>query len=299
MHKIDSGGSVEGQFVDADINNNIAGTKIAADWLNAIQDEMVNVVELSGGTLDKTNTRQFYDAILRSMQQMFVPVYAYSQNANGAGLTISTLADNQYTPPARGLNLYLGTVYLRRGEPVPAAAADYTWLKIINQQVILTAYATNISGSEGLAISTRGGIGYITPSPIGKTHVGSAFVQQGDPVPTAAADYIWREIPGKIRVRLDPLTAPVGSGTIALSESVTNFTTIYIIFSSNSRGGGVVAADYYYYFSAYNQGIQRVGIHTDLIGGSEEGVEFTADGSSVVINNINSRSFIKEIWGIR
>lgn len=44
MHRIDSDGHQNNLFVDEDANQAIAGTKMAADWLNAIQEELINIL---------------------------------------------------------------------------------------------------------------------------------------------------------------------------------------------------------------------------------------------------------------
>ncbi len=47
MHRIDSEGHVNNLFVDEDLNAAILGTKMAADWLNAIQEELINILDLA------------------------------------------------------------------------------------------------------------------------------------------------------------------------------------------------------------------------------------------------------------
>ena len=63
MHKIDSLGHDNNQFVDGDLGQGIVGTKVIAKWLNAIQGELVNVVENAGLTLDDLNNTQLLEAI--------------------------------------------------------------------------------------------------------------------------------------------------------------------------------------------------------------------------------------------
>lgn len=44
MHRIDSEGHDDNRFVDEDANAAIAGTTLAADWLNALQEELINIL---------------------------------------------------------------------------------------------------------------------------------------------------------------------------------------------------------------------------------------------------------------
>lgn len=63
MFLIDSSGNVANQFVDADPSTGDLGTEIAADWLNALQNEIAAVITGLGGTLDKANSGQLSAAI--------------------------------------------------------------------------------------------------------------------------------------------------------------------------------------------------------------------------------------------
>ena len=44
MYKIDSVGSVNGQFSDGNYEAGEKGTKVPARWLNALQDEICNLI---------------------------------------------------------------------------------------------------------------------------------------------------------------------------------------------------------------------------------------------------------------
>ena len=44
MHRIDSDGHENNRFVDEDANQAIQGTTLAADWLNALQEELINIL---------------------------------------------------------------------------------------------------------------------------------------------------------------------------------------------------------------------------------------------------------------
>lgn len=77
MHRIDTDGTVlsaptpppvgstVGYFSDGDAITGTSGTVISAAWLNAVQDEIANVIFEAGISLDKTETDQLKQAILQ------------------------------------------------------------------------------------------------------------------------------------------------------------------------------------------------------------------------------------------
>lgn len=65
MHKIDSEGATpDGKFQDRSSDVAGSGTRLTADWLNTVQDELVAIVEAGGQELDKTKKTQLRDAII-------------------------------------------------------------------------------------------------------------------------------------------------------------------------------------------------------------------------------------------
>lgn len=70
MKRIDSYGSVApGLFTEGNPIGGVPATRVAADWLNTIQEEVATVVEAAGISLDQTgsNTSQ----LLQALQQLF------------------------------------------------------------------------------------------------------------------------------------------------------------------------------------------------------------------------------------
>lgn len=65
MHKIDGAGHVAGDFVPEDVDTNRPPTEITADWLNAIQAELCNVITFDATPLNKADNTQLRQAILR------------------------------------------------------------------------------------------------------------------------------------------------------------------------------------------------------------------------------------------
>jgi hypothetical protein len=65
MHKIDGAGHVANSWVPEDIPTNRPPTEITSDWMNAVQEELVNVVEGAGLNLNKPDNTQLLTAINR------------------------------------------------------------------------------------------------------------------------------------------------------------------------------------------------------------------------------------------
>lgn len=63
MHKIDGSGHLNGAFVAEDPFNNQPGTLITEDWLNAVQQEIVNVIDAADLVLNKNDNSQLLQAI--------------------------------------------------------------------------------------------------------------------------------------------------------------------------------------------------------------------------------------------
>lgn len=66
MHKIDGPGATpDNRFTEGDPAIALPATEVTADWLNAVQDEIVNVIESTGIVLDKEDNGQLLDALER------------------------------------------------------------------------------------------------------------------------------------------------------------------------------------------------------------------------------------------
>jgi hypothetical protein len=63
MHKIDSEGHNNNTFINEDALHGIVGTKLDADWLNAVQSEIIAVLIEANITPQKATTTQLRDAI--------------------------------------------------------------------------------------------------------------------------------------------------------------------------------------------------------------------------------------------
>jgi hypothetical protein len=64
MFKIDSAGAtVDKQFTEGNPQSGVPATVVSADWLNAVQNEIVNILIARGITLDKTKSSQVSDLL--------------------------------------------------------------------------------------------------------------------------------------------------------------------------------------------------------------------------------------------
>ena len=69
MHKIDGDQHQDGRFVSEDARYGEGATQITADWLNAVQEELVNAIKGGGQTLQKTDNAQLLAAIKHLVRQ--------------------------------------------------------------------------------------------------------------------------------------------------------------------------------------------------------------------------------------
>ncbi|MDH5298115.1 MAG: hypothetical protein OEV91_03775 [Desulfobulbaceae bacterium] len=60
-------GTPGGLFVGGDPATNTKGTTVTADWLNTVQEELANIVEGFGGTLDPEDNGQLFDWLIASL----------------------------------------------------------------------------------------------------------------------------------------------------------------------------------------------------------------------------------------
>lgn len=86
MYRIDSRGATgDGRFTEGNPTTGTPATVVDASWMNAVQDELVNVVEGAGLTLAKTDSDQLLEAInkLAKLQaQAMYPVGSLYMNAS-------------------------------------------------------------------------------------------------------------------------------------------------------------------------------------------------------------------------
>lgn len=94
MHKIDTNTAVDGSFVDKNASLGVDGTVVDAAWLNSVQDEICNVVEAAGKTLNKQDNSQMASAIgILTKRECAKTVIASSSVKQGVSATIFRISD--------------------------------------------------------------------------------------------------------------------------------------------------------------------------------------------------------------
>jgi hypothetical protein len=87
MHKVDhSSAGDSGEFISEDPQTGREATVVTVDWLNAVQSELVNVVEALGITLDKQSNDQLLTAI-RGLRDNDTNVFALNNNVTDQDIT--------------------------------------------------------------------------------------------------------------------------------------------------------------------------------------------------------------------
>jgi len=74
MHRVDGPGNVDGTFSIGDEEQGILATEMTADWPNAVQEEICNVIEAAGIGLNKEDNQQLLQAIQSMLDAVAVPV---------------------------------------------------------------------------------------------------------------------------------------------------------------------------------------------------------------------------------
>lgn len=101
MYKIDSVGSVNGQFSDGNYEAGRKGTKVPARWLNSLQDEMCNLVEFLGQELSKEDDDQILQGLNLFMNGYFSRLYIdrFVDNVDDSGKDVG----ESFAVPYKGI----------------------------------------------------------------------------------------------------------------------------------------------------------------------------------------------------
>jgi hypothetical protein len=116
MFKIDSSGNVAGLFTEGDPGLGQAPTVVSAEWLNAVQTEIVNVVLAAGLALNKADSAQLL-AALRAIRVPTLlnpfPVYEKADMTFDDGWHTLTVAG----VPSTAKWMYVGGWVMNQGAP--------------------------------------------------------------------------------------------------------------------------------------------------------------------------------------
>jgi len=89
MHRIDSDGSVNNQFVDGDASTGTAGTVVDAAFMNSVQEELAGIVEGFGNTLSSVNNAQIWNILqLLGIRPQNVTENSYAVPSTWRGSTL-------------------------------------------------------------------------------------------------------------------------------------------------------------------------------------------------------------------
>lgn len=66
MHRIDTATAEDGKFVNGNAAQGKKGTQVDETWLNSVQEEICNVIEDNGQTLDSSNNGQLSNVLSRN-----------------------------------------------------------------------------------------------------------------------------------------------------------------------------------------------------------------------------------------
>lgn len=163
MKRIDTQFAVAGQFVPGNPQTGQKATRIGADWLNMMQEEVANAIELSGIVLNGNEQDQLYQAIL-----------AIAAGAAGAG---GGSVPTTRTITGTGLITGGGDLVANRVFDVAKASAAEVTAGIVDTKAITPlGLATALSASLGSnAIVLPGGLIMQWGTNVGSYAEGAAF----------------------------------------------------------------------------------------------------------------------------
>lgn len=91
MHRIDTATAVDGRFVNKDPYHSIRATKLNAEWFNSVQEEICNLLEDNGVTLDSDNDEQLSSLF----GQVLSGVYSAQGHRNKVAISAAGVAVRQ------------------------------------------------------------------------------------------------------------------------------------------------------------------------------------------------------------
>jgi len=95
MHRIDGDGHVDNMFVEGNPATGQEATRVTADWLNAVQEEAVAVIEAAGLALDKEDNTQLLAAIMSILSSV----------ATGPALAVNVKDTDEILVSGKGIEI--------------------------------------------------------------------------------------------------------------------------------------------------------------------------------------------------
>lgn len=93
MHKTKGDGNLNGQFRDTSSQTGTQGTVVDADWLNTVQNELVNLLEDNNVTLDDTDNSQIATLLHNVLRGIFNQVGMSKNDAGASDTAIVNIID--------------------------------------------------------------------------------------------------------------------------------------------------------------------------------------------------------------
>lgn len=128
MQKISGVGHVNNRFVAEEVNSGQAPTQITASWMNAVQDEIVNVVVEAGLSLDTNNNAQLLAALKTLSENKYIVASGTTSAYQGVYLPLvanPTKGIFSLNTVAVGTNAIAGvTLALNNGTAYPIIKED-------------------------------------------------------------------------------------------------------------------------------------------------------------------------------
>ncbi|BEV07967.1 hypothetical protein [Methylophilus sp. DW102] len=119
MHRVDGPGNVAGHWVAEDPENNIPGTQITEDIMEALQEEVCAVIESRGKVLNKSNNNQLLESIMEIASGAdLIARYATIGNISLTGAAVQAGGDWPAVLPN-------GTIVLVRAQTIPQDNGPY------------------------------------------------------------------------------------------------------------------------------------------------------------------------------
>lgn len=221
MHKIDGAGHVANSWVPEDIPTNRPPTEITADWMNAIQEELVNVVEGAGLTLNKPENTQLLTAINR-----LIKGGDYKESVRVA----TDVAINLAAPGANidGIAMVAGDRFLEKDNATLANRGIYIW----NGAAVAATRA--LDADTGAELNG----GAIIPVESGTVNADTNWQVTNDGVVTIGTTGLTFQQVGSsqtISSKIQPITASVAASALTLTLNPTA-----LDFRSNPLTSGAV-----------------------------------------------------------
>lgn len=149
MKRIDTPTAVGGRFVSGNPQTSQKATRIGAEWLNNIQEEIANAIELAGIVLNGASQRQLYDAM--------VLIAAGAAGAGGGSVPTTRQV------LASGLATGGGNLVSDRTIDVPKASAAEVLAGLIDTKAVTpaslaSAFARSLTANGYITVPLGGGM---------------------------------------------------------------------------------------------------------------------------------------------